>query len=230
MKKGILLFLTMLLLVSTVEAKNGERSNLRTGYMSIYDAEPIQFVERGVKFYVFLDGEFDFNTHPNYHSKARYSKRKSKRSKISKGHRGIKIERDYRGRIRQIGNVFINYNRYGKVRRIGKVFVDYRHRKISNVGNLRVLYGHRGSVRYIGNVKRHSNTYNYWDSWNSWEYAYNDDFFFKSDFNNHYESFNEDDNFLYYRSKGVKKGTKGKIIKRKKEKKDVIIRRKGRRS
>ena len=225
MKKGILLLLTMLLLVSTVEAENGERSNLRMGYMSIYDAEPIQFIERGVKFYVFLDGEFDFNTHPNYHSKARYSKKMSKRSHRTKGHRGIKIERDYRGRIRQIGNVFINYNRIGKVTRIGTVFVDYSHRQITNVGGLKVLYGRRGNVRYIGDVKRHS--YNSWNSWDSWEYDYDDNFFFKSDFNNQYESYNEDDNFLYYRSKGLKKGVKGKIIKRKKVKKDSKIQRKG---
>ncbi len=228
MKKGILLLLTMLLLVSIVEAKNGERSNYRMGYMSIYDAEPIQFVERGVKFYVFLNGKFDFNTHPNYHSKAKYSNRMLKRSHRTKGHRGIKIERDYRGRIRQIGNVFINYNRYGKVRRIGTIFVDYKHRQISNVGGLRVIYNHRGNVRYIGNVKRHSygyGHYNKYNSWDSWEYDYDADFFFKSNFHNQYETYNEDDNFLYYRSKGVK----GKIIKRKKKGKKPKIRRKGKR-
>ena len=64
MKKRILL-VTMLLLVSTVEANYGERSNLRKDYTSVYDAEPIQFKERGIKFYVFLNGEFDFNTQPN---------------------------------------------------------------------------------------------------------------------------------------------------------------------
>ncbi|PHR74026.1 MAG: hypothetical protein COA67_01285 [Lutibacter sp.] len=232
MKKGILLLLTMLLLVSTVEAKNGERTNYRTGYMSIYDAEPIQFVERGIKFYVFLDGEFDFNTKPNRHTQTDYLYKTSRRSTRVRSNRGVRIDRDYKGRIRRIGNVFINYNRYGKVRRIGKVFVDYRHRKMSNVGNLRVIYNHRGKVRYIGNVKRHTYGYGYYNdynSWNYWEYDYDDDFFFKSNFHNQYESYNEDDNFLYYRSKGVKKGVKGKIIKRKKKVLKPKIRRKGKR-
>lgn len=233
MKKGILLLLTMLLLVSTVEAKNGERSNYRTGYMSIYDAEPIQFVERGIKFYVFLDGEFDFNTKPNRHVQTDYLYKTSRRSTTARRSiKGVRIDRDYKGRIKRIGNVFINYNRYGKVRRIGKVFVDYRHRQISNVGNLKVIYNHRGKVRYIGNVKGHSyGYYNYddYNSWDSWEYDYDDGFFFKLDFDKQYETFNEDDNFLYYRSKGIKKGSKGKIIKRKKKVKKPKVRRKGKR-
>jgi len=236
MKKGILLLLTMLLLVSTVEAKNGERSNYRTGYMSVYDAEPIQFVERGVKFYVFLDGEFDFNTHPNRHTQTDYLYKSSRRStKVrSRSNRGVRIERDYRGKIRRIGNVFISYNRYGKVRRIGNVFVDYRFRQLSKVGGLRVIYNHWGDVRYIGNVKRHryghyGYDHNSWNDWDSWEYDYDDDFFFKGNFKQKYESYDEDDNFLYYRSKGVKKGKKGKIIKRKKVKKDHRIHRKGKR-
>lgn len=223
MKKGILLLLTMLLLVSTVEAKNSERSNNRMGYMSMHDAEPIQFTERGIKFYVFLDGEFDFNAHPNRDTQTDYLYKSSRRTPKVRGQRGVRIDHDYRGRIRRIGNVFINYNRYGKVRRIGNVFVDYKYRKLSKVGGLRVIYNYWGDARYIGKVKRRYHTYfgNY-HNWNSWEYDYDDGLFYKGNFKQDYESFDEDDNFLYYRSKGVKKGKKGNIIKRRKVKETKI--------
>lgn len=214
MKKGILLFLTMLLLVSTVEAKSGERTNYRTGYMSVYNAKPIQFTERGIKFYVFLDGEFDFNTRQNRHTNVDYLHKSSRRTRY-RSTRGIRIERDYRGKIRRIGNVFINYNRNGKVRRIGNVFVEYWHRHLSKVGQLRVIYNHFGDVRYVGKVKRGYNNH-YWSHGNTWEYDYDDDIFYSDNFHNDYESYDEDDDFLYYRAKELKKGKKETLIKRKK--------------
>lgn len=235
MKKGILLLLTMLLLVSTVEAKNGERSNYRTGYMNRYDAEPIQFKERGIKFYVFLDGEFDFNTRPSRYTDVSYMYKSSRRASRTRMnlHRGVRIERDYRGKIRRIGNVFINYNRYGKVSRIGNVFIDYRFRLLERVGNLRVIYNHWGEVRYVGSVKyghHHGRDYDDWDydDWDEWEYDYDDGFFLGGNFKYNFETYDEDENYLYYRSKGLKKGQKGKIIKRRKKfyKKDKKYRKK----
>jgi hypothetical protein len=216
MKKGILL-LTMLLLVSTVEAKNGERSNSRTGYTNVYDADPIQFKERGIKFYVFLNGEFDFNTKPNRHNSVDYLHKSSRRSSQNTSrNRGVRIEHDYKGRIRRVGNVFINYNRYGKVTRIGNVFVKYNRRHVSKVGGLKVLYNRWGDTQYIGKVKRNFNHFS-WNSWNTSEYDFEDNFFHRSNFRNNFESFDEDDNYLYYKSKNVKKGKKGTVIKRKKK-------------
>lgn len=214
MKKGILL-LTMLLLVSAVEAKNGERSNLRTGYTSVYDADPIQFKERGIKFYVFLNGEFDFNTQPNRNNNVSYLHKTSRRSTKILRNKGVRIEHDYKGRIRRIGNVFVNYNRYGKVTRIGNIFVKYNRRYVSKVGGLKVLYNNWGNVKYIGRVKRPSHSF-FWNFWNTSEYEYDDDFFFRGNFRNDFESYDEDDDYLYYRSKDVKKGKKGTVIKRKK--------------
>jgi|TARA_B110000090_G_scaffold67388_1_gene77219 hypothetical protein len=214
MKKRILL-VTMLLLVSTVEANYGERSNLRKDYTSVYDAEPIQFKERGIKFYVFLNGEFDFNTQPNRNNNVSYLNKKSRRSSKILKNKGIKIEHDYKGRVRRIGNVFVNYNRYGKVTRIGKVFVKYNRRYVSKVGGLKVLYNNWGNLKYIGKVKIPSHSF-FWNFRNTLEYDYDDDFFFKGNFINDFESYDEDEDYLYYRSKDVKKGNKGSVIKRKK--------------
>lgn len=218
MKKGILLLVTMFLMVSTAEANNREKNNSRMGYSSIYNAEPIQFMERGIKFYVFLDGEFDFNTRPgNYHGA--YFKKGKKRKHASKKnfYKGVRIERDYRGNIRKVGNVFINYNRYGKVSRIGSIFVDYNFRNVSRVGNLTIQYNRRGDIEYYGKVKRGHRHNDRYGDWDSREYAYNNSFFLQSNFISDYESFDEDDNYMYYRSRAISKGKKGSIIKRKKQ-------------
>ena len=201
----------MFLMVSTVEANNSDKNNSRKGYSSMYNAEPIQFMERGIKFYVFLDGEFDFNTRPGNRYGTFYKKKN--RNHKNKSFKGLRIERDYRGNIRKVGNVFINYNRYGKVSRIGSISVDYRFRNVSRVGNLSIRYDRRGDIQYYGKVKpRHR--YRYRDSR---EYAYNNRLFSQSNFNSVYESFDEDDNYMYYRSRAISKGKKGSIIKRKKQ-------------
>lgn len=208
----------MFLMVSTVEANNSDKNNSRKGYSSIYNAEPVEFIERGIKFYVFLDGDFDFNTRPgNYHS-AYFKKGKKRKHHAKKNFfKGIKIEKDYRGNIRRIGNVSIDYNRYGNVSRIGSIDVDYRFRNVSRVGNLTIQYNRRGNIQYYGKVKslhRYSHRYR---NWNSREYNYYDRFFSQSNFNTNYESFDEDDNYMYYRSRAVSKDEKGAIIKRKKQ-------------
>ena len=61
MKKGILIFLGMFMMVSTVEANNGNRLLNRIGFNYSYD-NSVNFVERGVEFFVFTNGEFDFDT------------------------------------------------------------------------------------------------------------------------------------------------------------------------
>ena len=70
-------------------------------------------------------------------------------------------------------------------------------------------------MKYIGKVKIPSHSF-FWNFRNTLEYDYDDDFFFKGNFINDFESYDEDEDYLYYRSKDVKKGNKGSVIKRKK--------------
>lgn len=202
-------------------AKTGAFDN--TSYTDYYD-EPIAFEERGIMFYVFLDGEFDFNTEPTVQVDY-ISKRGNSHIAIKKG---VRIERDAQGRIRRVGNVFISYTYDGKVKKIGSVYIDYFRGRMEQVGNLRIVYGRFG-VDYVGSVKGGYYSYNnnnpyysdHWTSYNNghyvtWEYGYYDSYFNTSDFHNNYESFDEDSNYYYFRTKdtGEKEGT---IIKRKKE-------------
>lgn len=230
MKKGLLFLISLFLMVSTVGAmQNTKQGNHTSDYKPFYNDEAIEFTERGIKFYIFLDGQFDFNTAPTAYVDYEYRSRRGSRKYKTK--RGVRIERDYQGRIRRVGNVFISYTHRNKIKRIGSVFVKYRRDQMKKVGNLKIYYDRYG-VRFVGNVKRQAHynpyysygwsSYNNWSSWNSWdtwEYGYYDSFFNDDDFYDNYESYDEDANYYYYRSKSNNKGeraTKGKVIKRKK--------------
>ncbi|WP_298880974.1 hypothetical protein [uncultured Polaribacter sp.] len=206
MKKGVLILLGMIMMVSTVEAKNGNELPNRFGFNYSYN-EAVNFVERGIEFFVFTNGEFDFNTHYNdtYFNYGR--------------DRGVRIDRDYRGRISRIGNAFINYDRSGNVTRIGNVFIRYYRGQLTNVGNLRVRYNYWGNPIFYGTVK--NNYYNH----NGFRinlnigdiFNYNDAYFYRSDFRRNYSKIREDKNYYYYRANpNAKIGKRSKTLRRRK--------------
>ncbi len=224
------------MMVSTVEANTSkEQPNNKWDYDYYHEAEPISFMERGIKFFIFPDGQMDFDIHGNdqdttteYYYK---SKNRRAKSRTSVRYGGVPVTRDYRGRVIRVGRVFINYNYRSKVSRIGSVFIGYRRNRMTRVGGLRIIYDRYG-VRYIGNVK-HRHYYdtgyyhNFYDDyfWDNIVYDFDDDFFDDDDFYEDYEQFEEDDDYYYYRSKNSNtKNYKGrstgkqKMIKRKKRK------------
>lgn len=211
MKKGILLLIG-LMSIASIKAKNIKISNNKINYNYPYN-NAVTFVERGIRFHVFLNGDFDFNTNIKnnyYHNNIR----------------DIQIERDYDGRIRRIGNVFINYNFRGDVKRIGNVFIDYKFGQLSRVGNLRIYYNQWGEPFFKGAVKSRNYYNDDYDRDNCEVkidinisgnniFDYNDVYFFQRDFTNNYRQFKEDENFLYYKNSDANTGRKSKIIKRK---------------
>lgn len=197
MKKGIYILLGMLLMIATVEAKNNNESFITNVFNYSYNNAVI-FEDRGVEFFVFTNGEFDFNSVYN---------------------RNININRDFRGRIVRIGNSFINYDAFGNVTRIGNVFMRYNRGRLANVGNLQVRYNRWGNPIFNGTVR--NNFYNYngvninlniGDICN-----YNDAFFFRNDFRVNYSRIREDRNFYYYRANpNARIGNRSTIIRRRK--------------
>jgi len=228
MKKGILLLLGMFMMVSNVEATNGPTTNSKTGYYKYRNAKPIQFVEKGIKFYIFPSGEFDFNTRTRTRYTSSYiyknGRRYTRRAPLHRVH----ISRDHYGRVKRVGTVFINYNRYGKVSRVGSVFIDYRHRRMTNVGGLHIRYNRFGEVRYFGHVKpRYSyRNFDYNRFYDGMILDFDDRYFDDIDFYDNFDNHDEDDNFYYYKSKKGKGHKKAKIIKRKKEHKNLSKKRK----
>ena len=124
-------------------------------------ADPIVFTERGVEFFIFPDGQLDFNTHPSkgnelyYKTNSRGDVNRTYGAPVSYKNKnyGVKVEHDNRGRVRQVGNVFINYDSNDRVKRVGSVYMTYNRYVLEQVGGLKIIYNRRGQiVDTVGNV------------------------------------------------------------------------------
>jgi len=123
MRKKITLLVASFFLVGSMAAasENPVFSDNTTIARFSFD-EPISFTERGIEFFVFPNGEFDFNTRPDDSHGDYYYKTAGKRSTVivQRGpiNYGVRIEHDSFGRVRRVGNTFINYDYNDKVNKI----------------------------------------------------------------------------------------------------------------
>lgn len=207
MKKGIFLLIALLSLTNLTATNT--KNNIGVNYR--YN-DAVTFIERGIEFHVFLNGNFDFNTlrgNDVYYN----------------GNQRTHIRRDNFGRIRQIGNAVINYGFNGNVTAIGNVPIRYRFGQLSSVGNLFVEYDRWGYPHYRGFVKQ-NRFYN--DGFNvninlGTVCLYDDAYFYNRHFRNNYRQFREDANFFYYRAvPNAKLGNRNKILKRRKPNRNVV--------
>lgn len=179
--------------------------------ININDAEPIQFTERGIEFFIFPDGQFDFNTVPsqgeNYFRTTGRRDFNTTYGAPNAYNSGIKIEHDSFGRIRRIGNVFINYDFNNRIKRIGSVYMAYNRFALAQVGGLKIIYNRRGQiVDFIGSVKGRSycnENYNYYN---------NDNFYNNTNLSDDNNQESTENDYYYYRTDG----TKTKVINDKK--------------
>lgn len=137
--------------------------------------EPIEFTERGIAFYVFPNGEFDFNTTPTFNSEVYYRRTTTATSEGRRNfipeNNGVRIEHDALGRVRRIGNVFINYDFQNRIKRIGTVYMSYNRFALDQIGGLKIIYNRRGQIINMhGSVKGFEANY---CNTNSYEYNYN---------------------------------------------------------
>lgn len=191
-------------MVSTVEANHGKKSPSRIGFNYTYE-NSVNFEEQGIQFFIFTNGEFDFNSNNNYYN--------------SHLNRERGIYRDYRGQITRIGNSFIRYDNYGNVIRIGNVFMKYYRGKLTDVGHLKVRYDYWGNPTFYGNVK--NNYYHYKGlkiNLNIGDIcSYRDPYFYGNHFRANYLRIREDNNYYYYRANSnAEIGKRSKILRRRK--------------
>ena len=186
-------------------------------------AEPIIFMERGVEFMIFPNGEFDFNTvtttaSPRPRNTTYGAPRGNAYGYYGPANHGVRVEHDYMGRVRRIGSVYINYDAVGRVKRVGSVYMRYNSFALSQVGGLRIIYDRRGriiDIRGFVNAGSHGYSYatnNHYSAtnvyYNTNDHNYDDDY-----------TYNDDD-FYYYRADGTKaKMTSEEISEVKKEEK-----------
>ena len=189
MKRVLLVFASLLIGLTTATAteQNNTTSKIKLEKKKNYrNAEPIVFMERGIEFLIFPNGTFDFNTKTNntFYNDA-YYRNNSRRSNIntsqrgpnsnigftsvSKKNRGVSILRDRTGKIKQIGNVFLNYDRHGNITRAGSISINYTrgiNTTVNQVGGLKVNYNRFGEIintrgHVNGNNNRNYNDYYY---------------------------------------------------------------------
>ncbi|RTY82688.1 hypothetical protein EKL99_08265 [Flavobacterium sp. ZB4P23] len=166
------------------------------------DADPIVFTERGIEFFIFPDGQLDFNTRPTIGRDIYYkSSRKNGVNKthgvpgnVRNGNYGVKVAHDNMGRVRQVGNVFINYDSNDRIKRVGSVYMTYNRFALERVGGLEIIYNRHGQiVETVGAVKG-GRSYQYGQNRNDRDYD--------NDFGGNQNS--EDDDSYYYRTNGPK--------------------------
>lgn len=184
---------------------NGNGNGHHNGHNNYYaidyrDAEPIEFRERGISFYVFPNGDFDFNT-----GNGSYIARRDgvpATNVADRGVRGIKIEHDSYGRVRRVGNTFINYDYYGRVKRIGSVYMTYNSFALTRIGGMRLFYNYHGQI--VG-VTGFVNGMNYGYQYNPCPTGYSGGDYHDDDYGN-------DDDFYYYKKDGSKEKMKKEDI------------------
>ncbi|WP_415060069.1 hypothetical protein [Flavobacterium sp.] len=172
-------------------------------------AEPIVFMERGIEFFVFLNGDFDFNTRPNdSHGGIFYRRGGTRGTTAVAVNYGVRIEHDSFGRVRRVGNTFINYDSRNRVSRIGSIFMNYNRFGLSRIGGMEIVYNRRGMiVDTIGHVNGWRGNHGYAHT----TYYGNYNYYYGNDYNDGY-AYNEND-YYYYKADGTKA-----LIKDKKEK------------
>jgi len=177
---------------NTVEVNNRFNAN-----------EPISFIERGIEFFVFPNGDFDFNTRPqdtqgDYYYKTAGNRKAASTARSAQNY-GVIIEHDSFGRIRRVGNTFINYDNRDRVKRIGSVYMQYNRWAISQIGGMQLVYNRRGDlIDTIGSIKGF--TYGYTYSYNNHHNHCEDE-----EANYHSSSnYNNDNDYYYYKTDGSK--------------------------
>ena len=163
--KKITFLVASILLFGVGVANATEKNNFshqRRLPVDFRNAEPIVFTERGVEFFVFPDGQFDFNTRPSTGGDQYYKFTRSSAVNRTYGaptnsrneNYSVKVEHDNMGRVRRIGNVMINYDANDRIKRVGSVYMTYNRYALEQVGGLQIIYNRRGQiVDMIGTVK-----------------------------------------------------------------------------
>lgn len=162
MKTITLLVANLLLIGTTANATTVNTKVMDDKRTHCNENEPISFVERGIEFFVFLNGDFDFNTRPEDHQGTYFYKTAGRNTNQCDDGRtfnyGVRIEKDCFGRVRRIGNTFINYDTRDRVNRIGSVYMVYNRMGLTQIGGMQLVYNRRGDlVDTIGSVKGYAN-------------------------------------------------------------------------
>ena len=122
-----------------------------------YDGEKFTFVEKGITFSIFRNGEFDFYINPG---NGRYTNVDLGSVSISYNagyNYEAYVQYDDYGAIIQIEGVPIYYDYYGRIVGAGNVKVNYFSNRLVRIGGMHIYYNGFG---YYSHYRGYINTYN----------------------------------------------------------------------
>ena len=124
--------------------------------------EKFTFVERGISFTIFQNGEFDFYINPRNDIHANIDLGVVNVSYNSGYNYDRYVQYDDYGAIIQIENIPIYYDHYGRIIRAGDVRIRYHSNRLVRVGGLHVYYNNYGYYsHYSGFINIHNRHYAY---------------------------------------------------------------------
>lgn len=128
------------------------------------------FVEQGIEFAVFPDGQFDFNVNtygPKFNAMANFG---GVSISFNTGYNyNAYVQYDDFGAVVQIENVPIYYDYYGRIVQAGNIFIRYNNRGfVSRVGGLRVYYNRFNRFSYCTGFINTWNRYYVYRPWHAY--------------------------------------------------------------
>ncbi|MEH6778375.1 hypothetical protein, partial [Maribacter arcticus] len=155
MKNLVLLFTAMILGTTGVFATGINEDKVATSNAYRYDNSFI-FIENGITFSVYPDGEFDF------YIENQVSGRRDGITFNSGFDYSPYAQYDDYGAVIQVENVPIYYDYYGRVNQIGDVDINYLNNRVRRVGGMNVYYNNRGFYDYhTGYINIYNRNYVY---------------------------------------------------------------------
>jgi len=156
MRNLVLLFSALVLSTSSVMAVTLEdKVAARNAYTNFNDS--FIFVENGITFSVFPDGEFDFYIDDRVGVNANVNFGRNNITFNSGFDYNPFVQYDDFGAVIQIENIPIFYDFYGRVNQIGDVNIRYNSGRISRLGGMQIFYDNRG---FYNNHRGFINIYN----------------------------------------------------------------------
>lgn len=160
MKKMVLFFAVIFLTGITAQATDHKHSDHHDRVTKRYQhAQPIIFIQGGIKFFVYPEGGIDYKI---LRSRTSPYRNWSSHGAINTpgGYYGYSrsnnrfVQYDYYGRLKKVGSNYISYDRYDRVRRIGSVNIRYNRRGLLyQVGGLHIYYNRYNTIKHVeGNV------------------------------------------------------------------------------
>ena len=150
MKNKLLLFATFVLVSFGALATTNTATINR--YYNDY-GNSFTFVERGVTFAVFQNGEFDFYMNRHKGMQVGYYSSNVNISFNSGYNYDAYVQYDDYGAIIQVEDIPIYYDYYGRVNRIGNININYNHDRLISVGGLRLHYNHHGHYSHLHDLQ-----------------------------------------------------------------------------